>query len=192
MRPFSLILQAPMSYWYEVFDNEQVQFATRKQAATITAVVAATVGLTVAGVALLSSATVHPVIMVVSLMTMWMLTINWTYRKFQHLRRVMWCVKISDRRIVGYDYTRRQTVLDWMQVQSVDLMDTGLVVTGPDNQSIEITHLFPDFAELSHRVVFYADIYDIPVFVDGLPWQNIDVYDVFPFLADAPYGQKGI
>lgn len=181
-----------MSYWYEVFDNEQVQFATRKQAATITAVLAAMAGVSVAGIAFMSTATVHPVITVVSLIIGWMLTIKWAYRRLQRVRRVMWCVKISDRRIVGYDYSRRQTVLDWMQVKTVELTDTGLVVKGLDNQSLEITHLFPEFAELSHRVAFYADIYDIPVFVDGLPWQNIDVYDVFPFLDDASYGNKGI
>jgi hypothetical protein len=105
-------------------------------------------------------------------------------RRFGRLRRIVWCVKISDRRIEGYGYNRRKIAFDWLQVHRVELTEAGLTVVGPDSQCIDVPHLFPDFAELSHRIVGHAEFYGVPIFIDGRPWQSLDVYALFPFLAD--------
>ena len=69
---------------------------------------------------------------------------------------------------------------------NVDLTRDGLLIVGPALFAFEIPHLFPDFAPLSHSVVYYAELNGVPVFIDGQPWQDLDVYQLFPFLADDP------
>ena len=114
----------------------------------------------------------------------WIGAVRWIASRLRRLRRVVWCVKLSDRLIVGYDYTRQKTALDWTKVERVELAGRGLTVFGPPPCSFEIPHLFPDFAELSHRVLFYAEFYDVPVFIDGQPLQELDVYALYPFLLE--------
>lgn len=173
-----------MPYWYEVFDNEHVQLTTRKQAAMLTISVVSVVAISVVCFVAMYAGHIPVPAGALLLSVTWMFTFKWSFDRLQRLRRVMWCIKISDRRIVGYDYARRQTILDWTKISRVELVGTGLILTEKDDHSLEIPHLFPEFAELSHRVVHYAEFYNIPVFLDGQPWQNIDVYDIFPFLLD--------
>lgn len=172
-----------MQSWYEVFDNVQVQLMTRRQAAKLTALAAAAVGLSVSLLLLPQLAAVPFSLVVVVVLAGWVATFVWCARRYRRLRCVVWCVKLSDREIVGYDFARRKTRVDWLDVERVELEKTGLQVVGPDPFRLEISHVFPDFAQLSHRIIHYADFYDIPIHVDGGPWQLLDVYDLFPFLA---------
>ena len=173
-----------MSNWYEVFDNEKVQQHARKQAAHLTAFAAAAVLVTLFGVALGAEGLLPMPAVGGLLMLTWLGTVHWMARRMRKLRRVVWCIKLSEERIVGYDYTRRKAVMDWSRVQRVELTDDGLLLVGPELFVFEIPHLFPDFAELSHRVVHYAEMNGVPVFIDGQPWPDLDVYQLFPFLTD--------
>jgi hypothetical protein len=105
------------------------------------------------------------------------------------LRSVVWCVKLSARGLVGYDYGRRRVALAWPAVERVELDAEGLVVVGRDGggepRRLRVPHLFPDYARLSHRVVEYAEAFGRPVYVDGRPWQLLDVHEVYPFLRAA-------
>ena len=173
-----------MSYWYEVFDNEEVQRHARKQAAHLTAVTATAVLVTLFGAALGSEGYLPLPHVGGALGVTWLGTVRWMANRMRKLRRLVWCVKLSEERVVGYDYTRRKAIMDWSRVQRVELTHDGLLLVGPELFVFEIPHLFPDFAELSHRVVHYAEMNGVPVFIDGQPWQDLDVYQLFPFLTD--------
>lgn len=177
-----------MAEWYEVFDNEQVQFETRKRVArlagALTVLVAATLGLAPVLAHVLSSA-----LLAIGLAGGLLLgTLVWSSRAFMRLRSVMWCVKLSVHRVVGYDYARRKAVLPWTEVERIELDDEGLLIIGAPREArpgrmLRIPYLFPDFSRLSHRVVEYAEAHGLPVCVDGRPWQFLDVTTVYPFMA---------
>lgn len=173
-----------MPSWYEVFDNVEVQYATRRQAATLGAVLAGMLAVTVALVLYASALHLPSSGVALAVMALWGATAVWCLRRLRALHRVVWCIKLSDREIVGYDYARRKVRIDWIEAERVILNTDGLLVVGPAPHCLEIRHLFPDFAELSHRIVSYAEFYEIPVCIDGQPWQQLDVYDLFPFLAE--------
>lgn len=175
-----------MSNWYEVFDNEAVQWYARKQATYLTVVAATAVVATVV-LAVLGLEGLWPLPLVGGLLVaIWLGTVRWIAQRQRKLRRIVWCVKLSATRVVGYDYTRRKTVLDWPAVARVELTTDGLLLLGQQGCTFDIPHLFPDFAALSHRVVYYAEAYDIPVYINGHPWESLDVYRLFPFLAEDP------
>lgn len=177
-----------MSHWYEVFDNEEVQLQARRQAAQLTALAVATILLTFTLTAL-GIERILPLPAVAGLLlAIWFGTVWWIGSRMRRLRRIVWCIKLSEERVVGYDYTRRKAVLAWDQIHRVELTPNGLLLTGAAPFSFEIPHLFPDFATLSHRIVHYAEQHGVPVLIDGKPWEAIDVYRLFPFLADDTSG----
>ncbi|MFQ5571060.1 MAG: hypothetical protein ACE5G0_15375 [Rhodothermales bacterium] len=173
-----------MAHWYEVFDNEEVQSYARRQATRLTALAVGAVMITFLGAALgFEGYLPLPLVGGIFIVT-WLVTVRWVSHRLRKLRRLVWCIKLSPHRVVGYDYTRRKATMEWSKVQRVELTGNGLLLVGPDVFAFEIPHLFPDFALLSHRVVHYAELHGIPVFVDGHPWQHLDVYQLFPFLTD--------
>lgn len=173
-----------MSAWYEVYDNVDVQLMTRKRAAAMTGVVALVIMFSIAVLAVGMEGSL-PLPAALGLITVgWVVFSGWCIHRTRRLRRLVWCVKLSDREIVGYDYERRKSSIGWLDVDRIDIRDAALVIVGRGDVHLEIAHLFPDFAELSHRIMRYGDHYSIPVFIDGRPWQQLDVYDVYPFLAD--------
>jgi len=176
-----------MAEWYEVFDNEQVQFETRKRVARLagilTVLVAAALGLVPVLAQVLSST-----LLAIGLAGGLLLgTLVWSSRAFIRLRSVMWCVKLSVHRVVGYDYARRKAVLPWTEVERVELDNEGLLIVGAPREArtgrmLRIPYLFPDFPRLSHRVVEYAEAHGLPVCIDGRPWQFLDIRTVYPFM----------
>jgi hypothetical protein len=172
-----------MQSLYEVFDNVQVQLMTRRQAAKLTALAVTVVSVSVLAFILPQLIGIPFVVVLAAVLTGWALTFLWCAGRYRRLRSVVWCVKLSDREIVGYDFARRKTRVDWLDVERVELGTTSLVVVGPSSFRLEVSHVFPDFADLSHRIIHYAEFYEIPVFIDGGPWQLLDVYDLYPFLA---------
>lgn len=171
-----------MSHWYEVFDNEDVQFLTRRRAATLLALTMTLAGLTAMLLATTRAGAVSPWLAGGLITSSWLTLAVVAVRRLQRLRRVVWCIKLSDRHLVGYDYTRRKTCLEWSCVQRLELTRKGLLIIGADARHLEIPHLFPEYATLSHRIVHYAERYEVPVLVDGKPWTELDVYALFPFL----------
>lgn len=174
-----------MANWYEVFDNEEVQRYTRKRVVNLISGVAAGALLTLAFIFYTYLAPVSPTMALMILCGIWLNVAAWVLHRFERLRRLMWCIKLSDRRIEGYDYARRKTVLDWTRVLRVELNRDGLIVVGDKDTSIEVSHLFPEFSILSHRIEEYAAFYGIPILIDG---RTLDDVDIAPLLAspDAP------
>ncbi len=171
-----------MPHWYEVFDNEEVQRLSRKRAAALIALATTLFVGTLTLLVMNREGVVSTTPAGTLITSSWLAAAWWITRRLRRLRRLVWCVKLSDNRIEGYDYTRRKTVFEWREVERLELTRHGLVVIGPDECSLEIPHLFPEYALLSHRVVQYADAYGIPIFVNGRPWEDLDVYALFPFL----------
>ena len=173
-----------MQYWFEVFDNSEVQWLTRKRVAKVTLVVPVASVLTLIGI-ILGPTWGLPIPLVGGFLLMAWSTLVWIIlNRLQKLRRVVWCIKISERCVEGYDYTRKKPRFDWIRIARVELAQDGLLLVGPEDATLEIPHLFPDFAALSPRIVFHADFYDIPIFINGQPWEEIDVYNLFPFLEE--------
>lgn len=170
--------------WYDVYDNVEIQLITRRQAAAVMVIAAIVLA---SSLLLLALGIAGRFPLALSLLTAaaagggfsW-----WLVRRIRRLRRIVWCVKLSREEVVGYDYARRRRSISWRQVERIDLGDGSLTIVGPHPLSLEITHHFREFAQVSHRIIYYADHFGIPVFVNGKPWQHLDVYDVFPFLAD--------
>ena len=177
-----------MADWYEVFDYEEVLYATRQRVGrALTGFAAVAAGVVVA-VPLVAPrlpngewlAVVAAVLLLVAGLRL--------VRRMIALRSVVWCVKLSVHRVVGYDYGRRTLAFSWRQVERVELDGEGLRVIGTDEQgarrALRVPRLFPQFATLSHRAVDYAEAFDCPIYVDGQPWQLLDVHAVYPFLRD--------
>ncbi len=169
--------------WYAVFDNDEVHYLTRKQVARLGVLAMSALTLTLGAVAAGHEALLPWALLLPALATLWIGLLAWTIHRLRQLRRVVWCVKLSDRRVIGYDYARRRTVLDWTVIERIELTDSGLLFVGPPPASLEVPLLFPDFAVLSHHALGHAEFYGIPVYVHGRPWQELDVYNLFPFLA---------
>lgn len=177
-----------MSNWYEVFDNENVQLNTRRQATHLSLYTALAVMLTFLITALALEGTLPLPTAGILLVVLWAGLTSWLSYRMRKLRRIMWCVKVSPDRIVGYDYTRHKTVLDWPAVHRVELAPKGLLLAGEDHCTLEIPHLFPDFHLLSHRIVQHAETHSVPILIDGQPWESVDVYHLFPFLTNDASG----
>ena len=176
-----------MSSWYEVYDNVDVHLMTRKRAAAMTAIVTLVIMFSIASLAVGLEGSVPLPIAGLLIVAAWIVFGWWCALRYRSLRRQVWCVKLSDIEIVGYDYARRRSDVEWCRVARVEIGDAALFVVGRSGLTLEIAHLFQDFAELSHRIMHYAERYGIPVYIDGRPWQQLDVYDVYPFLhVDTP------
>lgn len=181
-----------MSAWYEVYDNVNVQLMTRKRAAAMTGAVTLAIMFSIMVLAFGLEGSLPLISAVGLIVSAWGGFAWWSLRRRQRLRRLVWCVKISDREIVGYDYARRKSALPWLDVDRIDVRDDALVVVGCEDVCLEIAHLFPEFAELSHRIMSYGDRHSIPVFIDGRPWQQLNVYEVYPFLIEATLGRSDV
>lgn len=173
-----------MSQWFEVFDNEQVQLLTRKQAAGMFVVPLSVLGVGLLLLILSREGHLGELLAGSLIFPAWLFTLAFLVRRILRLRRLVWCLKLSDTLVAGYDYARRQTCMPWSEVQRIDLTAGGLVIEGSEGRVLELSPLFTDFAALSHRVVQYAEQHGIPVYVDGRPWEEVDVYRLFPFLEE--------
>lgn len=177
-----------MADWYEVFDNEQVQLETRQRVGRLVVALVAGIALGAGSVPVLAFYLGSPLLALgiggIALIGAAVAA----SRAFLRLRSVVWCVKLSVHRIVGYDYARRKATIPWTRVERIELDRRGLVIAEAPHEGIPgrvlcIPHLFPDFAALSHRVVEYAEAHGLPVCVNGRPWQFLDVAALYPFMA---------
>lgn len=174
--------------WYEVFDNEDVHFLTRKQGTHLGMLFMLVLGMTIVGLALGQDGHVAWAVVLPLVGLLWGGTLVWTVYRLRRLRRIVWCIKISDRHVVGYDYHRRRTIIDWIRVQRIELTKHGLTLVTDDHQRLEIPHLFSDYGPLSHSLLRAAEVYETPIYVDGKPWEELDVYSLYPFLPEQTTG----
>jgi hypothetical protein len=171
---------------YDTFDASEIQFETRRSVWRLSGLGVAAVTLTVAGLALGRRGLVSTAALTWMLFATWfgcVWIVSWRLRR---LRRAVWCVKIGAADVVGYDYARRPIALPWHEVERVDVTDDGLVVVASPYCFFEVPARFPQYAALSHRLVWTAERQGVAVHLDGVPWERLDVYRLYPFLQDPP------
>ena len=174
-----------MERLYEVYDNEQVQLVTRRQAFVTSVSLAAAVAATVSLAVLLQEAVLRlPAVLTLAALV-WSLAIHRVIRHRRSTNHVAWCIKISGYDVTGYDYARRKTTIPWEAVRRIELGPHGLTLHGEEAERIEIPHLFTDFPALSHRLFDRAQTHGVPVTIEGEAWEQLDVYELFPFLSAA-------
>lgn len=167
-----------MAAWFEVFDNDVVLERTRKEINGLYASLA---------VAVILPITLLPLFLT-NQEVLWALFVGGfaifgVYELLQLIaerRQIVWCIKLSDHQIIGYDYARTKRVMDWTQMDHIELTDVSLIVRPQTGPAFEIPHLYPDFATLSHRIIEYADLYHIPICINGAPWEDIDLRSIYP------------
>lgn len=174
----------------EVYDDEEVQRSARSQLSRLTGVTSAAVALTLLGITAIAAETLPLPLVVVSLIVLWLGVALWTLWHLRRLRRRVWCVRLTDEGIEGYDYARRKLTLAWDHVRRIDVTDDGLTVIGGGPAHFEVPNAFHDYPGLSHRLVHHAEGHHIPLYVDGRPWQQLDVYHLFPMLTDEPFSNR--
>ncbi len=186
-----------MADWYEVFDNEEVQLDTRKHVGRLAGALVVGFG-AILGLTPLLLLWVPSLVLVTTLVSgsLAVMVVGASYA-FLRLRSVVWCVKLSVHRVVGYDYARRKTVLSWAEIERVELDKTSLSIVaapkdGRPSRVLRVPHVFPDFAHLSHRTVEYAEAHGLPVCVEGRPWQLLDVGRLYPFLTDIAIAERAV
>ena len=173
-----------MSRWYQVFDDERVNLVTRS-AARRHAAGAVALGL-VSGVALFASfvSPVSTYAVVTAVTGLWGWAGAALFRTWTRLRRQVWCLKISDREVVGYDYRRHRIRIDWIDAVGVDVNKRGLAIVAADDRRLEVPVRFPSYTDLCHVVLEHAEFYEVPVLIDGAPLASVAARDVFPFLGE--------
>jgi hypothetical protein len=176
-----------MTHWYEVFDDEQVQLQTRLRVRRVVLGLAITLGMLAVIGPMLVIGLPDKGLALGGLALAAVAAIAVASHRLIRLQRVMWCVKLSVHRIVGFDYARRKIVLPWCEVERVEVDRKGLLVVGmPGPQGpgpvLRIPERYPDFPALSHRAVEYAEAHGIPICIDGRPWQLLDIAKLYPFL----------
>lgn len=173
-----------MSCWYEVFDNEDVQLSTRRKVTALSAVATVAATATLICLSALSSGSINAVGAVAVLIAIWIGTGVWCIARLRALRRVAWCLKISDESVLAYDYSRKKILIPWSRIQRVEWTDRSVLIAGPPPCTVEIPRLFGDFAALSHLLRSHAERRRVPIYVDGRPVTDLDVYQIYPFLRE--------
>jgi len=175
-----------MPEWYEVFEDERGLRETR------VGIGQRAVAFGIGGVLLGLSAFVLPagggeqVALGAGLLAV--ASAAWLVQGLREIRDRVWCVKVSARRVVGYDLAQQRMAVDWGDVDCVEIDRRGVMVRGRDEAGtpcrLRIAPSFPDYTALSHRFVEYAEMHTRPVYLDGRPWQLLDLHAVYPFLAE--------
>lgn len=177
---------------YEVFDADEVLFEARRRA---------TWARRILGLALLPTAALlyfwfqpsGSLVIGGLMLALWLGVGGWAAWRLQQLHRVAWCLKLSAQGLEAYDYTRHRLRLPWARLQRVEVTDAGIRLVGSGGQRIRVPDRFPDFPALSHRLTRRAEAHGVPLWIDGRPYQDLDVYALFPSLMDdASYGAEGM
>lgn len=173
-----------MACWYEVFDNEDVQLSTRRKVTALSAVAAVAGTVTLICLSAISSGHIGLWSAAAIVMPIWVLTTIWCIHRLRALRRVAWCLKISDDSVIAYDYSRKKILIPWSRINRVEWCGGSVRIVGPPPCTIEIPCLFADFAALSHSLCAQAERHGVPIYIDGQGIDEINLYAVYPFLHD--------
>lgn len=175
-----------MTYCYENYDNDDVHFRLRGQVAKLSSLFAVALIFSIVLLLIRQQWTLPSSLVTMLVGAAWGGTSWWIYRRLARLRHVVWGVKVSDEEVIGYDYARRRITLPWREMRHVSLDEQGLRLQGHGDNWFEVPGHFDDFGDLSHNLAGLAERYGIPLHVDGRPWQEVNVYQLFPFLSKDP------
>lgn len=116
-----------------------------------------------------------------------------TMRTLARLRRRVWRVAISPRHVVALDAARRQTAVAWNAVERVEVDDDGLTLVARGIEGLlfrlHIRRHFAAYVALAHELVAHAERRSRAIWVDGRPWQHLDVSALLPSHRPVPQGE---
>ena len=107
------------------------------------------------------------------------------------MARVSWRISVSASSVWGLNFAQQRTALDWSEVVSLDFHSAGLTLTGETCNDgrrpvLAVPSSFPRFTDLAHDLVASAQANYVPVLVDGMMWQELDVYTFYELDEPAP------
>lgn len=175
-----------MSTGYTLFDANHIRRAAHRRVRRLYGMVLGIILMSLLSVGLGRAGLLSTSSIVWALGACWLLAVGVVVWQIRRLRHTVWCVKVSPDALVGYDYTRHKTELAWPSIHRVDLTGDALVVVQSPHRFFEVSTSFPDYPVLSHQVVRLADDHGVPVCIEGQPWPQLDVYELYPFLTGEP------
>lgn len=117
----------------------------------------------------------------------------YTMRRLASLRRRVWRVAVSPRHVVALDAARRQTSVAWGAVERVEVDDEGLTLVARGIEGtpfrLHVRRHFAAYVALAHVLVARAERRRCAIWVDGGPWQRLDVAALFPALGPVLQGE---
>ena len=107
-------------------------------------------------------------------------------RRLTQLRRCTWRVAVSCRHVIVIDVGLRQRTVAWGALERIEVDPDGLTLVargmGDEEVRLHILGRFASYVDLAHRLVALAERRRLAVWIDGLPWQHLDVDRLFPTL----------
>jgi hypothetical protein len=175
-----------MPGWFDVYEDravlERARRDTRRRLAVFSVVSGGVVALCALWAVLVPG---HALPVAYSGLSALSLYAAWLVHRLRPVQRPLWHLALSVREVVALDVQGHRHALPWHAVERLDLTAAGLVFVGRrgDAQTeLCIPSAFARFADLSHRAVEVAEALGRPVWVEGRPWQALDLDAVYPFL----------
>ncbi len=178
-----------MAEWSEVFDDERVLTAVRRRARRT--MVAFAVGSLVSVASAPLGALVWPHAATAAALVAGLLLTGlaaWTLRRLSRLHRTLWKVELSVGRIVGHDVGGRRVSITWSALSVLDVRSGGIAFVGRDHDGhrarLVVPSSMPGFVTLGHRAVGYAEAFGCSLWVEGAPWNQLDLAPLCPFVRE--------
>lgn len=175
----------------DVFDADEVQLQTRRQAAQVSVAAMAAVVLTGLWIILGHRQVVAWPLASGGLCATWALAVIWAARRLRRLRRVVWCVKLTEQGVTGYDYARRPISLAWNEVRRVDLTDGALRIVRSRHCVLHVSHQFDGFEALARRAIAEAEQAGAAIWLDGQPLRDVPLDTLRALVSDPPGSAHG-
>lgn len=183
-----------MAEWFEVYDAKGVLVRARRRANRLVWVFALVSG------GLVAAAPVATFVLprggfAVAVACAAVLVVHgvWLVVRLSQIHRKLWRLDLSVHRALGFDTGRRSRALTWVDVHRVEVGGGGLTIVGRTHGSwvrLRVPAAFPRYTSLAHRVVEYAEAHGRPIWVDGRPWQTLDIGALYA-LASQTEGTAG-
>lgn len=117
----------------------------------------------------------------VSLLGLLLLSTALIYR-MRRIGAVAWRVRLGRSHLTGDTQRRWALTCSWYNLQQIDLSGDKLVITMDNHQKLIIPARFSGYTDLTHAIVTRAESCEVPLFIDGRPWESVTVDDIFPFV----------
>jgi hypothetical protein len=171
-----------MNQWIEIYDSEEVQWLLRQKVAGLSATIGAAVSIAVfvASMAGLNALPYPHLLVAIGCMAAGGAVV--VGFRLAAMRSLVWCVKLSPQKIMGYNHSRKSVVFAWSDVDHVAISEDAVSVVAKGGIVIDIPTAFDDFTYVSHRILDLAELHRRPIFVGGRAITDLDVFHLLPEL----------